>query len=111
MRIPDRRTVAIVCFAAEKKNAETAAMMRDGFNQAIPVPRVILYQVTLDPDNVSPSGEHIRFGVGAPGKDKGAGDEITGWQPVDALEVIEILAEEDEAGELRNVIPPQQEAA
>lgn len=105
MEIPSRRVVAIVCFDAEKKNATTAEMMRDGFNQAIPVPRVVLYQVTIDPTRISPSKKFMRFGVSGDGK--GDGDEITGWQPIEALEIIEILAEENEAGELISVVHEQ----
>jgi len=46
------------------------------------------YQVTIDPTKVSPSGEYIRFGVHQ-------GDEILGWQRVDALTVLEVLGEWD----------------
>jgi hypothetical protein len=98
MDIPAHRQVAIVCFEADRKNAETAIAIRDGMNQAIPVPRVVLYQVTIDPSRISPTGSHIRFGVG--NDDKGRGDEITGWQRVDDLEIVEVLAIEDEHGEL-----------
>lgn len=103
MNIPQRRQVAIVCFSADRKNAETAITLRDGMNQAIPVPRVILYQVTIDPARVSPTGTHIRLGVG--NDSKGQGDEITGWQRVDDLEIVELLAEETEHGELVDVSP------
>ena len=103
MDIPQRRQVAIVCFEADRKNAETAIAIRDGMNQAIPVPRVILYQVTIDPDRVSPTGAHLRFGTWSDGK--GAGDEITGWQLVSDLEIVELLAEENEHGELVAVSP------
>lgn len=105
--LPAKRTVAIVCFTAERQNIETATLMRDQFNHGIPVPRLVHYQVTLDPANLSPSGRMVRFGLGAPGKDGGNGDEITGWQPVDALEIIEIIAVENEAGELSIVVPDQ----
>lgn len=44
------------------------------------------YQVTIDPEYVSPTGEYIRFG-------KNDGDELLGWQRVDALTVVEVLAE------------------
>lgn len=46
------------------------------------------FQVTIDPRYVSKSGEYIRFG-------QTGGDEIMGWQRVEALTVIEILAEFD----------------
>ena len=44
------------------------------------------YQVTIDPEMVSPTGEFIRFGASD-------GDEINGWQRVDAMTVCEILGE------------------
>lgn len=44
------------------------------------------YQVTIDPSLCSPSGEYIRFG-------HFKGDEITGWQRVEAMTVCEILGE------------------
>jgi hypothetical protein len=44
------------------------------------------FQVTIDPDKVSPSGEFIRFGTTD-------GDEIVGWQRCAAMSVVEILGE------------------
>lgn len=44
------------------------------------------YQVTIDPNMVSPSGEFIRFG-------QFAGDELVGWQRVAAMTVSEVLCE------------------
>ena len=49
--------------------------------------RLIRYQVTIDPNNdnqLSPSGEFIRFG-------DVKGDEITGWQPCINIVVDETL--------------------
>lgn len=46
------------------------------------------YQVTIDPSQVSPNKNYIRFG-------NNQGDEILGWQRVDALTVVEILGEWD----------------
>jgi len=46
------------------------------------------YQVTIDPSMVAPSGKYIRFG-------KHPGDEILGWQRVEGMTVIEVLAEWD----------------
>jgi len=46
------------------------------------------FQVTVDPMKVSPSGEYIRFGMYP-------GDEIQGWQRVDALTILETLGEWD----------------
>lgn len=44
------------------------------------------YQVTIDPSHVSPSGDYIRFG-------ENRGDEINGWQRVEAMTICEILGE------------------
>ena len=44
------------------------------------------YQVTIDPEMVSPSGLYIRFGTHQ-------NDEITGWQRIGAMTVCEILGE------------------
>lgn len=46
------------------------------------------FQVTIDPAFVSGSGDYIRFG-------QNPGDEIQGWQRVEAMTVIEVLAEWD----------------
>jgi hypothetical protein len=48
------------------------------------------FQVTINPDLVSPGGKYIRF-------DARAGDEIHGWQRIEAMTVCEVLEEfEDE---------------
>lgn len=44
------------------------------------------YQATIDPAMVSPGGDFIRFG-------SHEGDEIHGWQRIDAMTVCEVLAE------------------
>lgn len=49
------------------------------------------YQVTLDPAMVSPGGEYIRFGANE-------GDEIQGWERIDAMTVCEVLGEYAEDG-------------
>lgn len=46
------------------------------------------YQVTIDPDKVSKSGDFIRMGTFG-------GDEIVGWQRCKALSIVEILGEYD----------------
>ena len=48
------------------------------------------YQVTIDPNMCSPSGEYIRFGAYQ-------GDEIQGWQRVAAMTVVEDLGPSDVA--------------
>lgn len=49
------------------------------------------YQATIDPAMVSPGGEYIRFGAHE-------GDEIHGWQRIDAMTVCEVLGEYAEDG-------------
>jgi hypothetical protein len=44
------------------------------------------YQVTVDPEMTSPSGDYIRFG-------EHQGDEIRGWQKTSAMHIIEVLGE------------------
>lgn len=44
------------------------------------------YQVTIDPANLSPSKEYLRFG-------SVQGDEIMGWRPVEDVLVEEVLGE------------------
>lgn len=68
----DRKVVAIVMFGP--------ATSMSGMRPAE------YYQVTIDPQRCSPSGEYIRFG-------QFVGDEITGWQRVSAMTVVEVLAE------------------
>jgi len=57
--------------------------------------RVIHYQVTIDPDKKSPSGQFIRFGTYA-------GDELMGWMPLAGLVLVEVLSTDwhDEPGVL-----------
>src|SRR5688572_14980491 len=67
--------VAVVCFASQVEASEKVP----GFH----LPH---YQVTIDPQALSPSKEFIRFG-------EVPGDEITGWQPVEEIMVEEVLAQ------------------
>ncbi len=46
------------------------------------------YQVTVDPDMCSPSGEYIRFGFYD-------NDEILGWQRVAGMTIVEVLGDSD----------------
>ena len=69
----NRRIVAIVKFGI-------AGLIADGFNAGE------YFQVTIDPAKISPSGEFIRFGTYE-------GDEILGWQRLEAITVIERLAD------------------
>jgi hypothetical protein len=85
--IPSTKCVAIVSFEQDVKNAS----LFSGLGH--PVPRVVLYSVTLDPERISPSGKHIRFGQWGDGK--GAGDEITGWVAVADIHLVELLAQWD----------------
>lgn len=49
------------------------------------------FQVTLDPKNVSPNGDYIRFGLTP-------GDEIVGWQRISSMTICEILGAFNEDG-------------
>jgi hypothetical protein len=79
--IPSVKCVAIVSFEQDVKNAK----LFSGLGH--PVPRVVQYQVTIDPENVSPTGESIRFG--------GQGDEIMGWVRIADIHFVELLAQWD----------------
>lgn len=67
-----RKILAIVCFGP--------ALPVTGLRPAE------YYQVTIDPNMCSPSGMYIRFGFHY-------GDEITGWQRVQAMTIVEILGD------------------
>jgi len=54
------------------------------------------YQVTIDVDRFSKSGEFIRFGTHR-------GDELVGWQRAGAISVVDILG--DFTGDEETVIP------
>lgn len=59
---------------------------RDGLvvGRDIPQHSCVLFQVTIDPSRVSPSGELIRFG-------DTTGDELIGWMLRANLEIVEEL--------------------
>lgn len=80
------RTRAIVCFGPANPMSGT----RPGE----------FFQVVIDPDFVSPSGEYIRFDLVRPGAEQEP-CEIHGWQRVAALTVCEVLETlgEDENGQ------------
>lgn len=67
------RTRAIVCFGP----ATDMSGMRAGE----------YFQVTIDPNMISPGGDYIRF-------DSRLEDEIHGWQRRMAITICEVLAEE-----------------
>lgn len=81
------KQVAIVCFEQDARNAKIMSDLGH------PAPRVIAYQVTLDPARLSPDGVFMRFGQWS--DQGGAGDEITGWVALEDILVEEILAEWD----------------
>lgn len=68
----DRRVRAIVMFGPAHSMAGTRPAE--------------YFQCVVDPDMVSPGGDYIRFG-------QYQGDELVGWQRVDAMTVCEILGE------------------
>ena len=70
----EEKVFAIVCFG---RPTSTTGMRAADY-----------YQVTIDPNTTSPSGEYIRFGLYH-------GDEITGWQRVDAMTIVELLGPSD----------------
>jgi hypothetical protein len=76
----DRNTVAIVCFGP--------ATPATGLKAAD------YYQVTIDPNMCSPSGKYIYFGWYE-------GDQITGWQRVTGMTIVEVLSD---ASGLKNLI-------
>ena len=47
------------------------------------------YQAVIDPNMVSPAGDYIRFG-------QYKGDELVGWQRVEAMTVCEVLGDIDD---------------
>lgn len=49
--------------------------------------RIVHYQVTIDPDKKSPSGQFMRFGTHEM-------DEITGWQPLATMVLVEVLSDD-----------------
>lgn len=78
-----------VAMSAKQINKKSVAIVK--FGPATPTSGMRpaeYFQVTIDPAMVSPSGEYIRFG-------ENQGDEIMGWQRVEALTVLEILGEWD----------------
>ncbi len=77
----EKKCVAIVKFGP-------AGSVTDGFRAGE------YFQVTIDPDRASPSGEFIRFGV-EHNTARGMGDEIQGWQRCKAISVVEILGDWD----------------
>jgi hypothetical protein len=50
------------------------------------------FQVTIDPSLVSPDGKFLRFG-------KNTGDEVVGWQRIDAITLSSVLTEWPHDGE------------
>ena len=59
--------------------------------------RIVHYQVTIDPAKKSPSGQFMRFGTYPM-------DEITGWQPLAGMVLVEILSQDwqDDLPEIPN---------
>jgi len=95
------KQVAIVCFDQDLKNHDMLQSLGH------PAPRVVHYQVTLDPERLSPDGEFVRLGQGNDGQ--GQSDEITGWIPLIDLTIEEILADWD--GEQFQIHEPGAERA
>jgi hypothetical protein len=66
---------------------KTVAIVKFGMISALDgMQPATYYQVTIDPEKVSPCGRFIRFG-------NNDGDEIIGWQKADRMTIVSILAE------------------
>jgi hypothetical protein len=53
-----------------------------------PMCHQILYQVRIDPANLSPSGDYIRFNHQTNGETV---SEVHGWKAVEDIEIMEVL--------------------
>jgi hypothetical protein len=74
---------------------------RDDLGPVVPQNPAVYFQVTIDPNKVSPSKRFIRFG-------DTQGDEVVGWQVREYIVVLEVL------GVLRDgitVVPLEQQQA
>jgi hypothetical protein len=85
----ERPILAIVRLAPENKEKRDMAGVLTPF-----------YQVTIDPANLSPTKEFIRFG-------KVHGDEIMGWRPVEDVVVEEVMGEYEDGCAPPLISPPQ----
>jgi hypothetical protein len=72
-------TSPVLAILRLKPNVLAAEMMHGATH-------VPMFQAVIDPGHISPSGDLIRFGLTQ-------GDELTGWQRIDDLEVVEIIAQ------------------
>lgn len=77
-----QRCVAIVSVGPLDKNEDGTWPVGFGFQVGQ------FYQCTIDPARFSPCGEFYRFGTFQ-------GDELVGWQLVDAMRVVSVLADWD----------------
>ena len=74
-----KKTVALVAFQPELDR---------------PMMHTVLYQVTLDPEKLSPSGKYMRFDYD--NREGEAISEIHGWKAIDEIVIFEILEEAEE---------------
>lgn len=58
----------------------------------------IYYEVVIDPRMKSPSGKMIRM-------DSARGCEVHGWQPIDCINIVEVLKEWDSFQDFDSEIP------
>jgi hypothetical protein len=72
----------------------TDAIIRFTPESSRPMCHQVLYQVRIDPANLSPSGEYIRFNHQVSGE---AVSEVHGWKAVEDIEIMEILKVHAEA--------------
>ncbi len=57
-----------------------------------------LLQVTIDPYQVSPSGDFMRFGA--------QGDEIIGWKRIDKIDIVEVIGWPNKNGSISRAPAP-----
>lgn len=77
------------------------ARFSDKFGAVNGIPREaphVFYQIIVDPEKVSGSGQFIEFGQ--------QGDQIVGWKPVESIEVHEILGEVIGQGKIKPFVEP-----
>lgn len=55
------------------------------------------FEVTIDPDRALPNSDFIRFGSWS-GDKKGQGDELTGWMRLEDWELVHVIGNVDENG-------------
>ena len=60
----------------------------------------INFEVTIDPARALPDSDFVRFGAWA-GDKKGQADELTGWMNLNDWEIVHLIGEVDEGGNVK----------